>query len=91
MDGMSFAPFLRDPSSAKPWRYDFLVDYHGQGVPACGLVQCGAKLPAKPWGPYAGNFHENDAYNNTYQCVRSMNASMDFQYCQFKDLQVKNT
>ena len=76
MDGRSFLPLLAatrpvstvsspaPPNSIVPWRSEFMVDYHGQGKMPCGLQTC-----PPPQNPH--NWHENDAYNNTYSCVRS--------------------
>ena len=86
MDGRSFLPLLAatrpgvaaSPAPADSWRTDFMVDYHGQGKPACGLQTC----PPPP----ADNFHVNDAYNNTYTCVRAFGAGpQNAMYCEFLD------
>lgn len=33
-------PIKSGPGSSVPWRNDFMVEYHGQGSPKCGLYQC---------------------------------------------------
>lgn len=82
MDGQSFlsqmAPSLRN-GTARPF---FLVEYTGEGHetpdPACpklgpGLSQCFPDCVCE------------DAYNNTYACVRSLTSDQDLQYCEFAD------
>lgn len=92
MDGTSIKPLLAafnagDDAESKAlkakveagWRTDFMVDYHGQGTQPCGLVQCPA--------PAANHWHLIDGYNNTFQCVRTLDPAhkIDSTYCQFKD------
>eukprot|EP00939_MAST-03C_sp_MAST-3C-sp1_P004073 g4073.t1 len=82
MDGRSFLPLLvgDEDESDMQWRRDFLVDYHGAGNPECGLQFCPAPVPSV--------FHENDALNNTYACVRTIDTrggGSDSMYCEFVD------
>ena len=60
-DGMSFLDLITNDVSNQSWRNDFLISYHGQGQSSCGLYSCPRPEP----------FHENDATNNTYKCVRT--------------------
>lgn len=82
MDGQSFlsqmAPSLRN-GSARPF---FLVEYTGEGHPtsdpSCpslgpGLSQCFPDCVCE------------DAYNNTYACVRTLDNGQNLQYCEFAD------
>ncbi|XP_033978883.1 glucosamine (N-acetyl)-6-sulfatase (Sanfilippo disease IIID), b [Trematomus bernacchii] len=82
VDGQSFlsqmAPTLRN-GTARPF---FLVEYTGEGHektdPACpklgpGLSQCFPDCVCE------------DAYNNTYACVRTLDKGHDLQYCEFAD------
>ncbi|KAF0038927.1 hypothetical protein F2P81_009411 [Scophthalmus maximus] len=82
VDGQSFlgqmAPSLRN-GSARPF---FLVEYTGEGHPttdpACpklgpGLSQCFPDCVCE------------DAYNNTYACVRTLDSENNLQYCEFAD------
>ncbi|KAJ0057556.1 hypothetical protein NL108_009320 [Boleophthalmus pectinirostris] len=82
VDGQSFlsqmAPSLRN-GTTRPF---FLVEYTGEGHPisdpACpklgpGLSQCFPNCVCE------------DAYNNTYACVRSLSSDQDLQYCEFAD------
>ncbi|KAM9735039.1 LOW QUALITY PROTEIN: glucosamine (N-acetyl)-6-sulfatase (Sanfilippo disease IIID), b [Menidia menidia] len=82
VDGQSFlsqmAPSLRN-GSARPF---FLVEYTGEGHPtpdpACpklgpGLSQCFPDCVCE------------DAFNNTYACVRTLDGQQDLQYCEFAD------
>lgn len=82
LDGQSFlsqmAPSLRN-GSARPC---FLVEYTGEGRPtsdpACpklgpGLFQCFPDCVCE------------DAYNNTYACVRTLESKQNLQYCEFAD------
>uniref|UniRef100_A0A3Q4G7S2 N-acetylglucosamine-6-sulfatase n=1 Tax=Neolamprologus brichardi TaxID=32507 RepID=A0A3Q4G7S2_NEOBR len=82
MDGQSFlaqmAPSLRN-GTARPY---FLVEYTGEGQPTSdptcpklgpGVSQCFPDCVCE------------DAYNNTYACVRSLDSKMNMQYCEFAD------
>lgn len=82
VDGQSFlsqmAPSLRN-GTVRPF---FLVEYTGEGHPttdpACpklgpGLSQCFPDCVCE------------DAFNNTYACVRTLDGKTDLQYCEFAD------
>uniref|UniRef100_A0A8C4E1N0 N-acetylglucosamine-6-sulfatase n=1 Tax=Dicentrarchus labrax TaxID=13489 RepID=A0A8C4E1N0_DICLA len=82
VDGQSFlsqmAPSLRN-GTARPF---FLVEYTGEGHPttdpACpklgpGLSQCFPDCVCE------------DAFNNTYACVRTLDGQQNLQYCEFAD------
>ncbi|KAG7218755.1 hypothetical protein INR49_007292 [Caranx melampygus] len=82
VDGQSFlgqmAPSLRN-STTRPF---FLIEYTGEGHPttdpACpklgpGLSQCFPDCVCE------------DAYNNTYACVRTLDTQHNLQYCEFAD------
>uniref|UniRef100_A0AAQ4PUX8 N-acetylglucosamine-6-sulfatase n=1 Tax=Gasterosteus aculeatus aculeatus TaxID=481459 RepID=A0AAQ4PUX8_GASAC len=82
VDGQSFlsqmAPSLRN-GTTRPF---FLVEYNGEGHPttdpACptlgpGLSQCFPDCVCE------------DAFNNTYACVRTLDPQNDLQYCEFAD------
>ncbi|XP_056874964.1 glucosamine (N-acetyl)-6-sulfatase (Sanfilippo disease IIID), b [Takifugu flavidus] len=82
VDGQSFlsqmAPSLRN-GTARPF---FLVEHTGEGHltsdPSCpslgpGLSQCFPDCVCE------------DAYNNTYACVRTLDSSQNLQYCEFAD------
>ncbi|XP_010745082.1 glucosamine (N-acetyl)-6-sulfatase (Sanfilippo disease IIID), b [Larimichthys crocea] len=82
VDGQSFlaqmAPSLRN-GTERPF---FLVEYTGEGHattdPACpklgpGLSQCFPDCVCE------------DAFNNTYACVRTLDKEHDMQYCEFAD------
>ncbi|XP_029300100.1 glucosamine (N-acetyl)-6-sulfatase (Sanfilippo disease IIID), b [Cottoperca gobio] len=82
LDGQSFlsqmAPSLRN-GTARPF---FLVEYTGEGHlktdPACpklgpGLSQCFPDCVCE------------DAFNNTYACVRTLDKEHNLQYCEFAD------
>ncbi|PNI28481.1 GNS isoform 7, partial [Pan troglodytes] len=67
------------------WRSDVLVEYQGEGRnvtdPTCpslspGVSQCFPDCVCE------------DAYNNTYACVRTMSALWNLQYCEFDDQEV---
>ncbi|XP_004632186.1 N-acetylglucosamine-6-sulfatase [Octodon degus] len=84
MDGMSLLPILRGGSNLT-WRSDILVEYQGEGRnvtdPTCpslspGVSQCFPDCICE------------DAYNNTYACVRTMSALWNLQYCEFDDQEV---
>ncbi|KAK2887886.1 hypothetical protein Q8A73_019334 [Channa argus] len=82
VDGQSFlsqmAPSLRN-GTTRPF---FLVEYTGEGSPttdpSCpklgpGLSQCFPDCVCE------------DAYNNTYACVRTLDGKQNLQYCEFAD------
>lgn len=82
VDGQSFlgqmAPSLRK-GSTRPF---FLIEYTGEGNqttdPACpklgpGLSQCFPDCVCE------------DAFNNTYACVRTIDSEHNMQYCEFAD------
>ncbi|XP_029025052.1 glucosamine (N-acetyl)-6-sulfatase (Sanfilippo disease IIID), b [Betta splendens] len=82
VDGQSFlsqmAPSLRN-GTTRPF---FLVEYTGEGNPkadpACpqvgpGLSQCFPDCVCE------------DAFNNTYACVRTLDGAANLQYCEFAD------
>lgn len=82
MDGKSIVPLLYSDDHA--WRSEFLIEYHGEGyyntaVPSCpnldysGMANC-----------FPGCICE-DALNNTYTCLRTLNKTLDTVYCQFDD------
>lgn len=84
MDGMSLLPILTGASNLT-WRSDVLVEYQGEGRnvtdPTCpslspGVSQCFPDCVCE------------DAYNNTYACVRTMSALWNLQYCEFDDQEV---
>jgi N-acetylglucosamine-6-sulfatase len=76
MDGSSIAPFMlannntnRNKTTPSPGasiesRHDFLVSYHGEGYPPCGM---GNYPPPEP-----PNSHGGDASNNTNHCLPTM-------------------
>ncbi|CAJ0936369.1 unnamed protein product [Ranitomeya imitator] len=88
MDGMSYFPILASRgvrNSNGTWRTDLLVEYQGEGVnrtdPSCpaygpGVSQCFPDCVCE------------DAYNNTYACVRTISKDHDLQYCEFDDAEV---
>uniref|UniRef100_A0A3P9PM30 N-acetylglucosamine-6-sulfatase n=1 Tax=Poecilia reticulata TaxID=8081 RepID=A0A3P9PM30_POERE len=82
VDGQSFlaqmAPSLRN-STVRPF---FLVEYTGEGNPT--------KDPTCPkLGPGVSQCFPDcvceDAFNNTYACVRMLDGKQDLQYCEFAD------
>ncbi|XP_035996516.1 glucosamine (N-acetyl)-6-sulfatase (Sanfilippo disease IIID), b [Fundulus heteroclitus] len=82
MDGQSFlaqmAPSLRN-GTVRPF---FLVEYTGEGNPT--------KDPTCPkLGPGVSQCFPDcvceDAFNNTYACVRTLDGKQDLQYCEFAD------
>lgn len=82
MDGMSFLPVMEGKINSSSWRTDFLVEYEGEGGnvtdKACPLL-----------GPGVSECFPDcvceDAYNNTYACVRVIAPSVNLQYCNFND------
>ena len=56
---------------------DFLVSYHGEGDPACGMWTCPPPIPSQ--------YHGGDCFNNTYHCVRTTATTQNSMYCQFHD------
>jgi len=85
MDGRSFLGLLHDNKNNVGWRRDFLISYHGEGDPACGMAEC----PPPPPEEYHGT-DMPDAFNNTYHCVYSImvttsTAQNKSIYCRFDD------
>ncbi|XP_030637219.1 N-acetylglucosamine-6-sulfatase [Chanos chanos] len=85
MDGMSFLPVMTGQTNSSTWRTDILVEYEGEGKnisdPACpslgpGVSECFPDCVCE------------DAYNNTYACVRTVAPSANLQYCEFDDNEV---
>ncbi|XP_035039929.1 glucosamine (N-acetyl)-6-sulfatase (Sanfilippo disease IIID), b isoform X1 [Hippoglossus stenolepis] len=85
VDGQSFlsqmAPSLRN-GSVRPF---FLVEYTGEGHPttdpACPKLGPGVSVCAQCFPDCVCE----DAYNNTYACVRTLNGNNNLQYCEFAD------
>ncbi|XP_023194227.1 N-acetylglucosamine-6-sulfatase-like [Xiphophorus maculatus] len=82
VDGQSFlaqmAPSLRN-GTVRPF---FLIEYTGEGNPT--------KDPTCPkLGPGVSQCFPDcvceDAFNNTYACVRTLDGKQDLQYCEFAD------
>ncbi|XP_058955120.1 N-acetylglucosamine-6-sulfatase [Pocillopora verrucosa] len=87
MDGRSILPLLKadGESSHKGgnanWRTDFLVQHFGEGdlkIGGCPQLSPGVSCC---WP----NCVCEDAWNNTYSCVRSLSSSEDMMYCEFND------
>ncbi|XP_039625977.1 N-acetylglucosamine-6-sulfatase isoform X2 [Polypterus senegalus] len=85
MDGMSFLPLMTGKQENMTWRTDILVEYEGEGHnvsdPDCpglgpGVAECFPDCVCE------------DAYNNTYACVRTIATSADLQYCEFDDAEL---
>ncbi|XP_028648355.1 N-acetylglucosamine-6-sulfatase [Erpetoichthys calabaricus] len=85
MDGMSFLPLMTGKQENMTWRTDILVEYEGEGHnvsdPDCpglgpGVAECFPDCVCE------------DAYNNTYACVRTIAMSADLQYCEFDDAEL---
>jgi N-acetylglucosamine-6-sulfatase len=76
IDGQSFLQLIQvDDHGTESWRTDFLVDYHGEGIPPCELNYCPPPPP--------DDFHEIDATNNTYTCLRTLSDVQNDCYCEF--------
>ncbi|KAL9913205.1 N-acetylglucosamine-6-sulfatase-like isoform 1-T1 [Glossina fuscipes fuscipes] len=91
MDGQSLQPFLvnsdiYDASMDKTYRRSLLIQHHGEGT-------VDTYNPSCPWGRkdrlYECNSeaacHCQDAWNNTYSCVRHFNYQVNRLYCEFSD------
>lgn len=87
MDGRSILPLLKagGENSHKEenvdWRTDFLVQHFGEGdlkIGGCPQLSPGVSCC---WP----NCVCEDAWNNTYSCVRSLSSSEDMMYCEFRD------
>ena len=99
MDGRSALLTLRQAGSLQPEaNRSFLVEYHGESYARPEGGQCDntwaeglacwpeGMEPLAP-GPFAGGLlcSCQDSANNTYACVRTLNATADTMYCEFKD------
>ncbi|EMP26269.1 N-acetylglucosamine-6-sulfatase [Chelonia mydas] len=71
--------FLDKAYRESAWRADFLVQYTGEGFPD-GDPACPAL------GPGVSDCVCEDAFNNTYACVRALHPH-GLQYCEFADSQ----
>ena len=78
MDGRNVLDVLSRGVEGAVWRSDFMVQYKGGFKEPCLLEQC----PPPP----KSNFHCIDGINNTYTCVRTIDAdTKDSLYCEFVD------
>uniref|UniRef100_UPI00358E7791 N-acetylglucosamine-6-sulfatase-like n=1 Tax=Myxine glutinosa TaxID=7769 RepID=UPI00358E7791 len=81
MDGRSLVPLWK--SKKAHWRTDFLVEYQGEG----SVVKADPSCPRL--GPGVAECFPNcvceDAINNTYACVRTLEQDLNMQYCEFAD------
>lgn len=87
MDGRSILPLLKTDLESDQtkdnvdWRTDFLIQHYGEGeikIPGCPQLSSGV---FNCWP----NCVCEDAWNNTYSCVRSVSSSEDMMYCEFED------
>lgn len=87
MDGQSILPLLKSDQKSDSeeenvnWRTDFLIQHYGEGsyrIPGCPHLSAGVY---NCWP----NCVCEDAWNNTYSCVRSLSSSEDMMYCEFND------
>lgn len=87
MDGRSILPLLKadfqksQKEKNVEWRTDFLVQHYGEGdlkIAGCPELSAGVSCC---WP----NCVCEDAWNNTYSCVRSLSQSEDMMYCEFAD------
>ncbi|CAH3022659.1 unnamed protein product [Porites evermanni] len=72
-----FSPRFADVA----WRTDFLIQHYGEGevkIPGCPELSSGV---FNCWP----NCVCEDAWNNTYSCVRSVSSKEDMMYCEFED------
>lgn len=81
MDGTSLRSLFNITSHPPSWRTDFLVEYQGEGK------ENDSDCPQK--GPGVSQCFPDcvceDAYNNTYSCVRTISSQQNFMYCEFTD------
>lgn len=87
MDGQSILPLLKSDSKSDleekkaNWRTDFLIQHYGEG--ALKIQGC-PHLSAGVYNCWPNCVCE-DAWNNTYSCVRSLSSSENMMYCEFND------
>jgi N-acetylglucosamine-6-sulfatase len=77
MSGLSFWDYVQnfgdvnsstaDEDDPFATRTDLLISYHGEGFLPCGIAECPPPLDKLWWMP--------DAWNNTYNCVRTLQVS----------------
>ncbi|EGD79647.1 hypothetical protein PTSG_10494 [Salpingoeca rosetta] len=82
MDGVSMLPVLTGQEADV--RTDFLVEYHGEGQPPSSQrLPC---LMHPPRWPHAPICSCQDAHNNTYECVRTLDRQngLNTLYCEME-------
>lgn len=82
MDGISFWSHAQQKKDHRfDQRRDLLISYNGEGSRPCGMSQCPFPWDSVLWMP--------DSYNNTYNCVRTLDSDQDSSedsiYCRFVD------
>ncbi|GFO01069.1 N-acetylglucosamine-6-sulfatase-like [Plakobranchus ocellatus] len=81
-DGMSFAPLLH--GQTHPFRSTVMIEYYGEAkedLPGC------PKLKAQKVDHCDKEFHCvcEDAWNNTYGCIRYETSKESYKFCEFQD------
>ncbi len=100
-DGIPFLPIVPDNKKGKkPKRTDYLIDYHGNGIPPCGilggvfpdgqlvsLVDFTSFPPCSQLTAKPDSFYALDSLNNTFKCLRRISKAKksDVTYCRFED------
>ncbi len=78
MDGRSFWKYAQgQPDPSFLHRRDLLITYNGEGQNPCGMSECPFPWDDVLWMP--------DSFNNTYNCVRTIDTIEDSIFCQFMD------
>ncbi|PIK38994.1 putative N-acetylglucosamine-6-sulfatase-like, partial [Apostichopus japonicus] len=86
VDGTSFVPLLLPKKKKKKnaaWRKDMLIEHQGEYL-AKGFEDCSHTEFLNECWP---NCVCEDAYNNTYSCLRSLSPTDNYILCQFSDAQ----
>ncbi|KAK7490756.1 hypothetical protein BaRGS_00017985, partial [Batillaria attramentaria] len=84
MDGKSMVPLWQDPSSAQNFRPNVLVEYSGEGkqtIPNCPQLEGQDVFNCN----YLAHCVCEDAWNNTWSCVRVTSDQSIYKYCEFVD------
>ncbi|XP_046573863.1 N-acetylglucosamine-6-sulfatase-like [Haliotis rubra] len=83
IDGRSIVPLLHD-NAKLPFRQHFLTEYHGESArinPGCDQLD----NQGIAWCHTYAHCQCEDAWNNTYTCIRYSDGQQHYKYCEIAD------